>query len=183
MITDLPIPGPRARNGHAAEQAGHYRCLRADSHPKAAARCGRLVGRHGGRDPRGALGPSPGTARWRSAPQESPWPPGRVGRGRRRHRRRRQPLPARSPRADRSTAEVTSLFDSSVLVAGWSRRIPCTRWRSRDSSASTRGRCGALYDALAMRAAAKARASNVLTLNRRDFDRLSPIFGVPVESP
>jgi hypothetical protein len=34
-----------------------------------------------------------------------------------------------------------------------------------------------------MRAAAKARASHVLTLNRRDFDRLSPIFRVAVESP
>ena len=42
---------------------------------------------------------------------------------------------------------------------------------------------GVLYDALAMRAAAKARASHVLTFNRRDFDRLSPIFSVAVESP
>jgi hypothetical protein len=34
-----------------------------------------------------------------------------------------------------------------------------------------------------MRAAAKAGASSVLTFNRRDFDRLSPIFDVNVESP
>ena len=42
---------------------------------------------------------------------------------------------------------------------------------------------GVLCDALAMRAAAKARASHVRTFNRRGFDRLSPIFGVAVESP
>ena len=42
---------------------------------------------------------------------------------------------------------------------------------------------GIIYDALAARAAAKTRAERMLTLNRRDFDRLEAIFGVRVATP
>ena len=42
---------------------------------------------------------------------------------------------------------------------------------------------GIIYDALAARAAAKTRAERILTLNRRDFDRLEAIFGVRVATP
>jgi len=42
---------------------------------------------------------------------------------------------------------------------------------------------GIIYDALAARAAAKIRAERILTLNRRDFERLEAIFGVRVASP
>jgi predicted nucleic acid-binding protein len=42
---------------------------------------------------------------------------------------------------------------------------------------------GIIYDALAARAAAKTGAERILTLNRRDFDRLQAIFGVRVASP
>jgi predicted nucleic acid-binding protein len=42
---------------------------------------------------------------------------------------------------------------------------------------------GIIYDALAARAAAKIHAERILTLNRRDFERLEGIFGVRVVSP
>ena len=42
---------------------------------------------------------------------------------------------------------------------------------------------GIIYDALVARAAAKSRAEAILTLNRRDFDRLGPLFGVKVRAP
>ena len=42
---------------------------------------------------------------------------------------------------------------------------------------------GIIYDALAARAAAKTRAERILTLNRRDFDRLEATFGVRVATP
>ena len=61
---------------------------------------------------------------------------------------------------------------------------------SADMIARARQRCQGIAtvtlqeaDALAMRAAAKARVSHVLTFDRRDFDRLSPLFDVAVESP
>ena len=42
---------------------------------------------------------------------------------------------------------------------------------------------GIVYDALVARAAAKSGAERILTLNRRDFDRLKAIFGVDVATP
>jgi len=42
---------------------------------------------------------------------------------------------------------------------------------------------GIIYDALAARAAVKARADRILTLNPRDFERLKPVFGVDVAAP
>lgn len=42
---------------------------------------------------------------------------------------------------------------------------------------------GIVYDALVARAAAKSGAEAILTLNRRDFDRLGSLFGVKVRTP
>jgi predicted nucleic acid-binding protein len=42
---------------------------------------------------------------------------------------------------------------------------------------------GIVYDALAARAAEKRGAERIVTLNRRDFDRVAPLFGVGVTAP
>ena len=44
-------------------------------------------------------------------------------------------------------------------------------------------RGGIIFDAIALQSAAKAGASKVVTLNRRDFVRLGDLFGVEVECP
>ena len=42
---------------------------------------------------------------------------------------------------------------------------------------------GIVYDALVARAADKSRAESILTLNRRDFERLKAVFDVRVTTP
>jgi len=69
------------------------------------------------------------------------------------------------------------------------RRFKLVSLGARDYSATVRTMAearfvgGIIYDALVARAAAKSRAEAILTLNRRDFDRLGPLFGVKVRAP
>ena len=75
------------------------------------------------------------------------------------------------------------------LVRRSLRRFKLVSPGARDYSATVRTLAearlvgGIIYDALVARAAAKSRAQEILTLNRRDFDRLGPLFGVKVRAP
>lgn len=83
-----------------------------------------------------------------------------------------------------SPADAHQLIRTSVLARF--QTVPLT---TRDYASVLRGLAeaglsgGVFYDALATRAAAKAHADQLLTLNRRDFERLAHLFAVTVTEP